>query len=103
MVVFSRILTALAFILDQALQLYMWVIIIAALITWVQPNPYNPVVMFLERITEPVLRPIRRILPPMGLDISPVIAIFAIMFVRMVIPPTLLDVAYWIVERRIGS
>jgi YggT family protein len=97
MVVFSRILTALAFILDQALQLYMWVIIIAALITWVQPNPYNPVVMFLERITEPVLRPIRRILPPMGLDISPVIAIFAIMFVRMVIPPTLRDMAYSIV------
>jgi YggT family protein len=97
MVVFSRILTALAFILDQALQLYMWVIIIAALITWVQPNPYNPVVMFLERITEPVLRPIRRILPPMGLDISPVIAIFAIMFIRMVIPPTLRDMAYSIV------
>ena len=97
MVVFSRILTALAFILDQALQLYMWVIIIAALITWVQPNPYNPVVMFLERITEPVLRPIRRILPPIGLDISPVIAIFAIMFVRMVIPPTLRDFAYSIV------
>jgi YggT family protein len=97
MALFSRILTALAFILDQALQLYMWVIIIAALITWVQPNPYNPVVMFLERITEPVLRPIRRILPPMGLDISPVIAIFAIMFVRMVIPPTLRDMAYSIV------
>lgn len=97
MVLFSRILTALAIILDQALQLYMWVIIIAALITWVQPNPYNPVVMFLERITEPVLRPIRRILPPIGLDISPVIAIFAIMFVRMVIPPTLRDFAYSIV------
>ena len=97
MALFSRILIALAFILDQALQLYMWVIIIAALITWVQPNPYNPVVMFLERITEPVLRPIRRILPPIGLDISPVIAIFAIMFVRMVIPPTLRDFAYSIV------
>jgi YggT family protein len=97
MVLFSRILTALALILDQALQLYMYVIIIAALITWVQPNPYNPVVMFLERITEPVLRPIRRLLPPMGLDISPVIAIFAIMFVRMVIPPTLRDMAYSIV------
>jgi YggT family protein len=97
MVLFSRILSALALVLDQALQLYMWVIIIAALITWVQPNPYNPVVMFLERITEPVLRPIRRILPPMGLDISPVIAIFAIMFVRMVIPPTLRDLAYSIV------
>ena len=97
MVLFSRILTALALILDQALQLYMWVIIIAALITWVQPNPYNPVVIFLERITEPVLRPIRRILPPIGLDISPVIAIFAIMFFRMVVPPTLRDLAYSIV------
>ena len=94
MVLFSRILNALALILDQALFLYMWVIIISALITWVQPNPYNPIVLFLERITEPVLRPIRRFLPPMGLDISPVIAIFAIMFIRMVIPPTLRDLAY---------
>lgn len=94
MVLFSRILNALALILDQALYLYMWVIIISALITWVQPNPYNPIVLFLDRITEPVLRPIRRFLPPMGLDISPVIAIFAIMFVRMVIPPTLRDLAY---------
>jgi YggT family protein len=97
MVLFSRILTALALILDQALQLYMWVIVISALITWVQPNPYNPVVIFLERITEPVLRPIRRVLPPVGLDISPVIAIFAIMFFRMVVPPTLRDLAYSIV------
>ncbi len=94
MVLFSRILNALALILDQALYLYMWVIIISALITWVQPNPSNPIVLFLERITEPVLRPIRRFLPPMGLDISPVIAIFAIMFIRMVIPPTLRDLAY---------
>jgi YggT family protein len=94
MVLFSRILNALAIILDQALSLYMWVIIIAALITWVQPNPYNPIVLFLERITEPVLRPIRRILPLMGLDISPIIAIFAFMFIRMVIPPTLRDLAY---------
>lgn len=94
MVIFSRVLSSLALILDQALWLYMWVIIIAAMITWVQPNPYNPVVMFLERITEPVLRPIRRFLPPIGIDISPVIAIFAIMFVRMVIPPTLRDWAY---------
>jgi YggT family protein len=97
MALFSRILTALALILDQALQLYMWVIVISALITWVQPNPYNPVVIFLERITEPVLRPIRRVLPPVGLDISPVIAIFAIMFFRMVVPPTLRDLAYSIV------
>jgi len=90
----SRLLIALSAILDQALYLYMWVIIIGALITWVQPSPYNPIVVFLERITEPVLRPIRRLLPPtMGLDISPIIAIFAVMFLRMVIPPTIRDLA----------
>jgi YggT family protein len=66
------------------LRIYSFIIIAAALITWVQPNPYSPVVQFLRRVTEPVLRPIRSLVPPEklgGLDISPMIALFLIWYV----------------------
>jgi YggT family protein len=67
------------------LNIYMWVIIIRALISWVNPDPYNPIVQILVRITEPVLRPLRRLVPPRklgGLDISPIIAILLIQLIR---------------------
>lgn len=70
------------------LDLYSWVVIAAALITWVSPDPRNPVVMFLRQLTEPVLAPIRRLLPPWktgGLDFSPLIVIIAIQFVERVV------------------
>ncbi len=61
----------------------MWVIIISALITWVNPDPYNPIVRFLYSVTDPVLRPIRKRLGVFGgIDISPLIAILVIMFIR---------------------
>jgi YggT family protein len=78
--------------LGWLLNLYSWVIIAAALITWVSPDPRNPVVLFLRQITEPVLAPIRRLLPPWrtgGLDFSPLIAIIAIQFVERVVLPGL--------------
>lgn len=74
------------------LQLYSWVIIASALISWVNPDPRNPIVMFLHRVTEPVLAPVRRLLPPWktgGLDLSPLIVLIAIQFVERVILPTL--------------
>jgi len=79
------------------LGLYSWVIIAAALITWVSPDPRNPVVMFLRQVTEPVLAPVRRFLPPWktgGLDFSPLIVILAIQFVERVILPGLLRAMY---------
>jgi YggT family protein len=75
------------------LDLYSYVIIAAALITWVNPDPRNPIVQFLHRVTEPVLSPIRNLLPPWktgGLDLSPLIAIIAIQFIERVILPSLL-------------
>lgn len=71
------------------LDIYKWVIIAAALITWVSPDPRNPVVMLLRRVTEPVLAPARRLLPPWrtgGLDFSPLIVIFAIQLVEWALP-----------------
>ena len=76
------------------LDIYQWVIIAAALITWVSPDPRNPVVMLLRRVTEPVLAPARRLLPPWrtgGLDFSPLIVIFAIQLVEWALPRLLLQ------------
>ena len=74
------------------LNIYSWVIIAAALISWVSPDPRSPIVIFLRRVTEPVLAPIRRLLPPWktaGLDFSPIIVLIAIQFVERVILPLL--------------
>jgi YggT family protein len=75
------------------LGMYSWVIIAAALMTWVSPDPRNPIVMFLRRVTEPVLEPVRRMLPPWktgGLDLSPLIVLIAIQFVERVVLRALL-------------
>jgi len=77
------------FIVMKLLHLYSFIIIAAALISWIQPNPYNPIVQFLRRVTEPVLRPVRSLVPPEklgGLDISPIIVPLVI---EWVIPPIL--------------
>ena len=83
--------------LGWLLNLYSWVIIAAALITWVSPDPRNPIATFLRQVTEPVLAPVRRLLPPWktgGLDFSPLIVIIAIQFVERVIFPGLLRALY---------
>jgi YggT family protein len=79
------------------LSIYSWIIIAAALITWVSPDPRNPIVLFLRQITEPVLMPVRRLLPPWktgGLDLSPLIVLLVIQFVERVILPTLVRSLY---------
>jgi YggT family protein len=74
----------------------MWIIIVAALISWVSPDPYNPIVRLLYRATEPVLRPIRRLvgnrLGP--IDISPLIVVLVIMFVKRFLVVSLIEIAY---------
>ncbi len=95
MFVFANLIIAIAQILDIILGFYIWVIIIRALISWVNPDPYNPVVRFLYRVTEPVLYRIRRVVPIMGgMDLSPVIAIFAIIFIRRFFITTMLEIAF---------
>jgi YggT family protein len=76
---------ALLQLLLTLLSLYTWVIIIRALISWVSPDPRNPIVQLLARLTEPVLRPLRRLLPHSatgGIDVSPILAILLIQLVR---------------------
>ena len=67
--------------LENVLNIYIWIVIAAAVISWVTPNPYNPIVQLLRRLTEPVLAPLRRLLPrwkTFGLDFSPMIVILLI-------------------------
>jgi YggT family protein len=76
-------------VVHLAIQVYVWMIIIRALISWVNPDPFNPIVRFLYRATEPVLRPVRRSLPTyqIGLDLSPLLVIIALEIVdRFVLP-----------------
>jgi YggT family protein len=94
MFVFGNFLDAVATLLGLVLELALWLIIIRALISWVSPDPYNPIVRFLMMATEPILRPIQRALPPMGgLDLSPIVAIFAIIFLKAFVVQTLHDIA----------
>ena len=81
-------LMALLQLLLTLLSLYTWVIIIRALISWVSPDPYNPIVQLLRKLTEPVLAPLRRLVPPRvtgNIDVSPILAILLIQLVRYTI------------------
>ena len=94
MFIVGNFLHAIAVVLDIILTFYMWVVIISALISWVNPDPYNPIVRFLYAATEPVLRPIRRRLPVMGgIDFSPLIVIAVIYFLKYFLVATLNDFA----------
>lgn len=94
MFVVGNVLLGIATVLDYALWFYMWVIIARALISWVNPDPWNPIVQFLDRATEPVLSPIRRRVGwRMGVDLSPLIAIVVITFVQIAVVQSLKDFA----------
>ena len=95
MFVLRNFIIGLAKVIDIALTLYMWVIIFRALISWVNPDPYNQIVVFLYRFTEPVLRPIRRKLPVsnIGIDFSPLIVILAIIFLQYFLVETMIQMA----------
>jgi YggT family protein len=96
MFILSNLLSALAGILDVVLTILYWLILIRALISWVNPDPYNPIVQFLYKVTEPILYPIRKMLPlnfRFGIDISPIIAFLAIIFLKSFLVKTLVDLS----------
>jgi YggT family protein len=94
MFIIANLFLAVGQILDILLSVYMWIVIIAALITWVNPDPYNPVVRFLYSATEPVLRPVRRRIGiGLGIDISPLIVILIILFVKRFFIASLIETA----------
>ena len=93
MIVLKNLIVGLAAILDLGLTIYMWLIIARALLSWVSPDPYNPIVRFLYRVTEPVLSYVRRRLPVIfgGIDFSPLLILAAIIFLRIFLVGTLQD------------
>ena len=95
MFIAGNMLEGIATILDTVLWLYMWVIIIRALVSWVNPDPWNPIVQFLQRATDPFLYQIRKRLGmgSMGFDFSPIIAILFIMFLQIAVVGSLKDLA----------
>jgi len=94
MFIIGNLFHAIAYVLDLLLTVYMWIIIISALISWVNPDPYNPIVRFLYSVTDPVLRPIRnRIGITAGIDISPMIVILIILFIKYFLIQSLFDIA----------
>ena len=79
---------ALVDVILMLLNILQWLIIIAALVSWVSPDPRNPIVRCLYATTEPILRPFRRILPPRrtgNIDFSPILVILLIFFLRQLI------------------
>lgn len=91
MFVLGNFLNALATLIDFVLSAYLWIIIGRAIISWVNADPYNPIVRFIFEVTEPLLYRIRRLLPVSGggLDLSPMILIMAIIFLQSFLVPTL--------------
>lgn len=86
---------AVAKILNIGLTIYMWIIIARAVVSWVNPDPYNPIVRFLNNVTEPVLFRIRRIIPVYfgGFDFSPILVILVIIFIQAFLVQSLYQLA----------
>ncbi len=96
MFVIGNLLNAVAGVLDVVLQLLLLVVLVNALLSWVRPDPSNPIVVFLDRVSDVVCNPIRRLFPTVlgGIDFAPFIAMLLIYFVgRVFLVETLRGVA----------
>ncbi len=94
MFLIANFIHAVAWILSYALTIYIWIIIIRALMSWVNPDPYNPIVQILHRLTEPVMAPLRHRLPDFGgIDLSPIAILLIIFFLQRFMVQSLFDLA----------
>jgi len=84
MFVLGNFLKAVAIVLNYVLTFYMWIVIARAVLSWVNPDPYNPIVRFIHNVTEPVLHRIRAKIPVNfgGIDFSPIVVILAVVFLQ---------------------
>lgn len=91
----SNFFAAIATVLKYALTFYMWIIIARAVLSWVNPDPYNPIVRFIHNLTEPVLYWIRRRVPVVygGIDLAPVVVLLAILFLEHFVVASLFELA----------
>jgi len=91
----GNLISAVVTVINYLLTFYMYIIIARAIISWVSPNPYNPIVNFLYMATEPVLSYVRKIIPPIGgsVDLSPIVVLVAIVFIKQFLIQSLLQLA----------
>ena len=101
MAIVGYFISALANVIYYVLFIYMWIIIIRAVLSWVSPDPYNPIVRFIHNVTEPVLYQVRRRLPVSfgGIDLSPVIVLLLIMFLQSFVVRSLLHMSQTLIHR----
>jgi YggT family protein len=86
MFIVGNFLQAIAVILNTVLTLYFWIVIVSAVLSWVSPDPYNPIVRIIYNLTEPVFSWVRRVLPFTmlgGIDLSPIIVLLVIQFLKI--------------------
>ncbi|MFQ5508497.1 MAG: YggT family protein [Leptospirillia bacterium] len=94
MFVAGNFLQAVAMVFNAVLEIFFWIVLIRALISWVNPDPYNPIVQFLTKVTEPLLSRVRRVIPPMGgLDWSVLVVLLAIKFLQVAVVGSLMQAA----------
>ncbi len=95
MFVFGNLLTAIAKVLDVVLVIFMWIVIARAILSWVNPDPYNPIVRFIHNITEPVLYQVRKRIPLNfgGMDFSPILVLLAVIFLQRFVVQSLYELA----------
>jgi len=95
MYVIGHFIKALAVILNIVIYGFMWIVIARAILSWVSPDPYNPIVRFIHNVTEPVLYPIRRRIPLYagGIDFSPIIVILVCYFLQIFVVNSLMDLS----------
>jgi YggT family protein len=90
----SNLVFSLAKVADIVLTIFYWLILVRAIVSWVNPDPLNSIVQLLYRTTEPILGPIRRFMPAAAIDLSPIVAFLAIVFLKFFLVSTLFDLSY---------
>ena len=107
MFILSNFLIAIAKVMDIVLTIFMWIVIARAILSWVSPDPYNPIVRFIHQVTEPVLYQIRRRIPVSfgGIDFSPILVLLAVIFLQRFVVHSLYGLAQTLqlTERQVRS
>jgi YggT family protein len=96
MFIVGNFIRAVAEILNIGLTLFMWLVIAQAILSWVNPDPFNPIVRFLHQVTEPVLYQVRKRIPSGfgGIDFSPIIVLLGVVFLKIFVVESLLRISY---------
>jgi len=92
MFIIGNFIRALAEVINIGLTLFMWIVIAHAILSWVRPDPYNPIVRFINQVTEPLLYQIRRRIPSAfgGIDFAPMIVLLGVVFLRVFLVDSLM-------------